>query len=376
VFTGDVVEHRRDFYGAFGDLSDGVARLKHAGIRVLGVAGNHDYEILPALARDVDGFELLGVGGHWEGRLIDGPDATVELLGWSFNRETAPDPLPAGEQLPERLAPDTPRVGLLHCDRDGQAGQYAPVRSSALEAAQWDGWLLGHIHKPDPMEGGPPKGYLGSVVGLDPTEDGAHGPWLLLVEPGGRLRMTQVILAPLRWVSRDLDVTELGSAEELLGFITADLRALDQEVRAESTVPPRAVGCRYRFTGRTNLRNAFAQELERAELSGSPTEISGVVYFVDAWRFETQPPIDLAACAEQSDPVGLLARRLLALEDPGSPIYQELVPATLRRLEATARHNAFARLQTPYPTEAEAVAYLHLAGLEALDRLIHQQDAG
>src|SRR5262245_1795132 len=66
LLAGDVVESANRFFEAFGVLERGVRELEAAGIRTIGVAGNHDVEVLPRLADEIAGFHLLGRGGRWE----------------------------------------------------------------------------------------------------------------------------------------------------------------------------------------------------------------------------------------------------------------------------------------------------------------------
>ena len=309
VLTGDLVEHPRDFYEAYRDLARGIEQLRDADIAVVAVAGNHDYQILPELARRIDGFQLLGAGGEWTSCVITGADAAVELVGWSYTGERALSPLPEASGLPARDAPDSPRLGLLHGDRDVADSPYGPVKSTTLAAADVEGWLLGHIHKPDALHGPRPSGYLGSVVGLDPTETGPHGPWLIGVGAGGTRAIEQVVLAPLHWAHREIDVSDLTDAEQVHGRIVEDLHALDADIAAHATQRPVAVGRRLRLVGRTHLRPAIQAALERADPRSSAMPLHGTVHFVDDWRLDARPAIDLAAYAEGLDPAGRLARR-------------------------------------------------------------------
>lgn len=375
VLTGDLVEQPRDFYEAHRDLARGVERLREAGIAVVAVAGNHDYEILPELARSIDGFRLLGAGGDWESCVVSGTDGGVELVGWSFTGERALSPLPDAGALPAREAPQLPRLGLLHCDRDAAGSPHAPVKGTTLAAADVDGWLLGHIHRPDALTGPKPNGYLGSAVGLDPTEDGPRGPWRLAIDAGGTVSIEHVVLAPLRWALRTIDITDLGAPGQIHGRILEDRDALDAEIEAEVTQRPVAVGRRLRLTGTTSWRREIGAELERADPRAEPTPRHGTVYFVDAWRIDARPAVDLAAYAEGDDPAGLLARRLLLLDGPDTPARRELVRAARQHLADIARLNSFARLGRGEPSEAEVLDYLRRGGLEALDRLIAQRES-
>jgi exonuclease SbcC len=134
---------------------------------VLGVAGNHDVQVLPRLADSVPGFGLLGRGGRWEVVELRSRDGgQIRVAGWSFPAaQVRTSPLADGLSV---AGPGTGLlVGLLHCDRDVAGSPYAPVRSAELEAAPVDAWLLGHIHRPGVLSPPRPMGYLGSLCGLD-----------------------------------------------------------------------------------------------------------------------------------------------------------------------------------------------------------------
>jgi len=128
------------------------------------------------------------------------------VLGWSFPRKHVREsPLAQllAEPLPTPSSP-VPRIGLLHGDLGASGGRYAPIRQSELDDAGCDAWLLGHIHKPSlagasAAPGARPCGYLGSLVGLDPSETGPRGPWLVKLSADGGVEPEHIALAPLRW---------------------------------------------------------------------------------------------------------------------------------------------------------------------------------
>lgn len=373
VLTGDLTEDAKDFFGAYTDLEQGIRELRDAGIRVIAVAGNHDHVILPALGASVQGLELLGAGGHWEATVVEGPDARVELVGWSFTREAAASPLTGPQDLPARVADECPRIGVMHCDVDGRESSYAPVARSTLDACNLDGWLLGHIHVPDDLANRGPDGYLGSVVGLDPTEHGPRGPWHLRVAPSGACTMEHVLLAPLRWEYRDVDVSDVSEPAELHAQVVSALQVLDREIAAQARTHPDVVGVRLELTGRSAIRAALQAEIDSGSLQESTFPVGEALYFIDRQRLTARPAVDLEQRARGEDPTGLIARRLLALEDPDSSERQALVERARRELESWRTSAPFARLQRPAITDDEAVAYLREAGLKALDALIEQE---
>ena len=75
-------------------------------------------------------------------------------------------------------------IGVLHAnvgDREGH-GPYAPCSLEDLRAARMDYWALGHIHQPEVLDHSPHTAYAGCPQGLDPTETGERGCWLVTLD--------------------------------------------------------------------------------------------------------------------------------------------------------------------------------------------------
>lgn len=372
LLAGDVVEQEDDFYEAYRDLRAGVERLTQAGIRVLGVTGNHDVQVLPRLAESLPAFELLGAGGQWETRELRGhDDQRLRIAGWSFpEARVTTSPLEGDFPAPT----DCPTLGLLHCDRDQSRSPHAPVRSSDLEAAPVEAWLLGHIHRPDPLAAPRPMGYLGSLSGMDPGEPGRHGPWCLEITPGGDLAIEQIPLAPLYWHTLEIAVDGLQQAADIHRRVTEALGALHAELETWSHGPA-AVGCRLRLTGRSDQRHALERSLYADDPRATPQDLGGRLYFVHDWRLEALPALDLAELAAGSDPAALLARKLQLLQGPDNAARRELLEKARDPL-AQVIHDPRYRALAPDVPDDEAIArHLEAAALHALDRLLLQRES-
>lgn len=375
LLAGDVVEREEDFFEAYRELSLGVQRLTEAGVEVTGVAGNHDVKVLPRLARQIEHFRLLGAGGNWQShRITDGSEA-VTLWGWSFPQPRVfTSPLPAE---PFDRAPGI-NLGLLHCDRDGGLSPFAPVSGPELDRAGLDGWLLGHIHKPDALTRSSLSGYLGSLAGMDPGEPGTHGPWLITVLGGQIAEVEQLPLAPLRWEPLDIGLDGIGGPEEIQGRVLAEIRKLDGRI-ASGGAAPDAVGLRVLFRGRTRFgavaRDAIAQEHRGEIYRGSDNRH----YFVEAVRVHTRPEMDLRELAERGDPPGLLARRLLWLDEAaGHPERDRLAARAKESLDSELRQSIWSGLRDgDRAAGPDPVQWVREAGFRALERLLAQApDAG
>ena len=369
LLAGDVVDRDEDFFEAYRELESGVGRLSDAGIEVFGVAGNHDVDVLPRLARHIPRFRLLGAGGRWESRRVSAGGEEVTLWGWSFPRSRfAASPL--ADQRFERATGIN--LGLLHCDRDaGSDSPYAPVGGQELQRAGLDGWLLGHIHRPDALDAESPNGYLGSLTGLDRGEPGAHGPWMLTVADGRLAEIVHLPLAPLRWEELDVDLQDIRHPHEAGDRLLETVVALDGRV-ASLPFAPGAVGLSVVFTGRTAFGSAALDEVSEEDRNAVHVGAAGTRYFVHRIRSDTRPEADLERLAERRDPVGLLAARLLRLEGPeGDPERERLIEAARRSLHERSAKPVWRGLQSG-PDAPDPVEWLRRAGYRALDRLLEQ----
>lgn len=372
LLAGDVVERENDFFEAYRELEQGVQRLTEAGIEVIGVAGNHDVKVLPRLAKHIPEFRLLGKDGQWEScRIADDADS-ITLWGWSFPRkEVRTSPL--SEQSFKFEAGIN--LGLLHCDRDAVNSPYAPVSSRELQQAGADGWLLGHIHKSDALSVESPNGYLGSLTGLDRSETGPHGPWLIGITRGRIDFVEQLPLAPLRWESVDVDLDGIGEPEEARERVLSALLELDRQIREfpdtqDLVVAPDAVGVHITLRGRTRFGTAVYDGFSGTRGEVVYTGSDNRCYFIERVSADTRPEIDLEELAKQPTPPGLLAKRLLWLDKPeGHPGRDDMVAKVRRRLHNQGLKPVWNGLDTCDP---DAVEGLRKAGLRALDQLLAQ----
>jgi len=310
LLAGDVADDTRDFFHALGVLTEVLQPLTEREIPVLAVAGNHDHEVLPKLAELLPNVHLLGAGGVWEVHDLTGLPDPVRILGWSFPAvHHSGNPVQDLAPLPD----GPPVIGLLHADLDAARSRYAPVSRHELTAAGSMRWLLGHWHQPSLSDDDTQPGYLGSLVGLDPTETGIHGPWLVQIN-GPRISLEHLPLAPLRWESLEVAVDDLKDpAADLASTVAAAVLAFaaGDEVDLGQAM---AVGVRVRLVGRTVDFAALEEGCRQLNGDELPLSQGDQVVFLDRVANAAVPAHDLEDLARQDDPPGLLARELLALQ--------------------------------------------------------------
>lgn len=369
LLAGDVVDRDDDFFEAYGQLARGVGRLAEKGIGVVGVAGNHDVQVLPRLAAEIPAFRLLGAGGKWEHCEVAGGREAATVWGWSFPQarvNRSPLPVEPFERRPGL------NLGLLHCDRDaGPDSAYAPVSRADLARSGLDGWLLGHIHVPDALTTASLNGYLGSLTGLHRGETGARGPWLITVSRGSIGEVKHLPLAPLRWQPLDIDIAGMAEPADTRGRLLARLRDLDNEL-AGAAHRPDAVGLDVRLLGRSRFGAAAAAVFSGEDRGRIYAGTGGIHYFMESVSARTRPEIDLTELAARGDPPGLLAQRLLSLEQPeGHPERDRLVAAARERLQAESRAPRWTELGNRL--DVDPAEWLRRAGHFALEKLLAQE---
>ncbi len=385
ALAGDLVDRNNALFEAFGLLESGFRRLEDAHIPVVAVAGNHDTKVLPKLAGMLKNIELLGPDGTWSSHLVEGDgDLSVRIVGWSFpGSHVETSPLIDGVPEPD---PEHPTFGLLHADLDQASSRYAPVSTSELLAKGYQAWFLGHTHMPgQPNTEGRPF-YLGSVTGLNPSETGEHGTVLVSIDPHGALTMNRLPLAPLRWEKLAIACDDFDDAiKDLLPHLLYNLamRADELEESLESVL---ALGFRLTLTGAMDDPGALRVALNgiRDDLSTLVSDRQGTVLFVEKIINETTQKVDLLDVARAESPEGLLARRILVLED-----FQEEIPgvtdsrAMKERLVSGGRETlAEVDIQSPYlgldgHLSADEIApLLARAGRRALEEILNRKKAG
>lgn len=348
AIAGDLVDRANRFFEASGPLSRGLTRLVEHGIDVVAVAGNHDFDVLPGLARALSSprLHLLGVGGKWERLTIERRGERLLVDGWSFPKEhVSTSPLDGYDLGRDDSAPC---LGLLHADLDDPRSRYAPVSPSQLLANPHDLWLLGHIHAPRRVGDGRSLAiYPGSPQAMDPGETGAHGVVLVDVRPGRVPVLRDVPLSTVRYDSVSVDLSALTELDDIRGTVSsAIIDAAQGLVREQSEL--RHLLVRAAITGRTNRHAEVG-----AALAGLDTEfevpVGEVTVRVESMSIDVHESFDLEQLATQSSPLGVVARIILDLdrEEPGDTVKALLAEAAGVRQQVVG-----------------ARAYLHVGAIE------------
>ncbi len=380
VITGDIVDRENRYFEAYGAFENAAKTLDEAGIPLIVVGGNHDFDVLPRMIHDLnlDHLHLLGEDGSWE-RWTLHRDGTplAHFEGWSFPSEHILSSPLADYDL-DPTSDDAPVLGILHADLDTPESDYAPVPTSELIDAPVDAWLLGHIHKPTiHRENDPFIFYPGSPQPLSPKETGQHGPWMLNATAAGDIQPQQRPLASIRYDTLDVDAQGAKDAKAIPPRVS---KTLEEHIKANiDTGPLELYLPRIHLTGRAQ---GHAQiQRARDELTHQlALKIGTLPVHVESLEIHTKPAVDLHDLAQGNTPVASLAQLLLDLESGGpeayeqEPLVQEAMEA-MRTAHGASTYNLLRREGwTDPPDREQAAGMVKRQARLLLDTLLDQKE--
>jgi len=182
-------------------------------------------------------------------------------------------------------------VAVLHANVGHREGwdDYAPCSVDDLRAARMDYWALGHIHIAGRISDDPPAVYSGSTQGLDPTETGPKGCYVVDLDGDGA-KEEFVETASIRWHVREVDASGVSSLDALHAVLEETCTA----IRETSCERPTVV--KLGLTGRSEVhadlvRPGVLRDLT-IDLRQEQLEIEPWIW-IDRLRDRTRPVLDL-----------------------------------------------------------------------------------
>jgi DNA repair exonuclease SbcCD nuclease subunit len=386
---GDVVDQDNRYFMADGPLTEGIRSLYEHGIVTVAVAGNHDFDVLPALATTLSArlpagaFHFLGTGGVWQRVPITTSHGEhLYVDGWSFpTRHVTTSPLDSYTLPPVH---DAPVLGLLHTDRDVVGSVYAPTATVALQAAPVGLWCIGHIHIPAVVqEHGAVILNPGSPQPFRPTETGVHGAWLVELPQGGAPSLRMLPLAAARYDSVTVSLEGIESIDGARQAIGHAVHAHIDDCLAVASMNGqrtalRALGLRLFLTGRTAVHRDLQEELVRL-LEDATYDRSELIVHIERVDTALRPPLDLAQLATVRDARGWLARVILAARSTPGEQDANIPESLWKTARAAANSTIDAKPFTDLPREHRIIDDAQLRMMVAmqaerlLDTLVAQR---
>ena len=328
-----ILEHRIPLLLIAGDLYDGdcpdfqtllhfsgqMSRLREAGTRVALIRGNHDAQNRMTKSLNLPDNVYTFSSRHPETWKL--PDLGVAVHGQSYDREAVLD----------NLVPDYPdpvpgmfNIGLLHTSLSGtpEHSGYAPCTPDQLLAKGYDYWALGHIHRHDIINRDPPIIFSGCIQGRHIREPGGKGCMHIITRSSGEMDIERVELDVLRWVTLEVDVSNLESQSQVLEFLGQRLKDLMDNRDRERLLAVRII-----LVGPTpayaQINHDFYQI--QAEIRNLAMDISGQTIWVEKILNQTTPALDWEELRQSHSPLGDLIHYIDRLQQDPDKL-QELGP--------------------------------------------------
>ncbi len=312
------IEHRVDFLVLAGDVHNsrerGIAsqfalkraaeRLAEAGIGVYIVCGNHDPHKDARTVVELPGNVYTFPAGRVE-RVVFERDGEIlcALYGRSFEVTAETENFARGFR---RDPADRVAIGILHTNVGSREGydDYAPCTAADLEAAGMDYWALGHIHVPGEVLPGARAVYAGCPQGLDPTQTGPRGCYLVELDDGPPVA-TFIPTASVLWETLDVDVSDCTLLDEVRDAIRDACEAVLDRAGGAPVI------CRVVLRGRTDAHTALAQSQALEALVGEIHEHTMAEtpwLWIDRLTDRTGGRIDIDALRQAQDFAGTVVR--------------------------------------------------------------------
>jgi DNA repair exonuclease SbcCD nuclease subunit len=288
-------------------------RLADAGIDAFVVRGNHDPADGWSAGLELPESVVVFPADRVERcEVIRDGEVLCAVYGRSFGTRQVTENLALGFS---REDGDPYAVAVLHANVGQREGwdNYAPCAVDDLRAAGMDYWALGHIHVAGRVSDIPPAVYSGSTQGLDPTEEGARGCYVVHLDEDGAIEEF-VETSSIRWRGLEIDTSEIQDIDEL----RTALEDACSGVRESSAGRPTIV--RLGLTGRSTVhadvsRTGFLSDLV-ADLRQEQLDLDPWIW-VDRVRDRTKPALDLDEILVEEGLRGDLARLARQItEDP------------------------------------------------------------
>jgi DNA repair protein SbcD/Mre11 len=328
LLAGDIIDKDNRYFEALPVLRRGFEQLKDAGIPVIMTAGNHDFDVLPAVMNQGggDGVHFLGPGGKWSCLTLDVKGESVRFVGWSFpERYFRSSPL----DLPDLAVaapplPSIPTIGLLHCDVGVPDSPYAPVPATAFDRTVADVWVLGHIHKPGVLREHPICIYPGSPQPLSAKETGWHGAWVLTLYEGA-FSVEPVTTSAIRFETVQVDVKDSNTAVMLFETVTSAIQdfiigiSSGGEHLSELVVDLVMIG---ESQNPLNIK-IWSDSFDHTEINGVKVTMRSVS------DHGVTAPLDLNALSMENSPAGILATAILDIQHGRDSVFIQNLRAEL-----------------------------------------------
>lgn len=228
LISGDVYNSDHHSLSAQLNFARELYRAAEAGIQAFIIHGNHDPG--EAWIADIPLPETVHIFGSDGVEAIplmkDGEKAAV-IYGISYKTRRQPENL---ARLFHKNKEDPFAIGMLHTEVGEKDGVYAPCSKDDLIHSGMDYWALGHVHTRVTLDTRPYIVYPGNTQGLDMSEQGPRGCYLVDVGQYGTVSLKFIETDAIRWMTMTVDVSAFRQVEEVIAEIVKRRASLKQQI--------------------------------------------------------------------------------------------------------------------------------------------------
>ena len=327
VIAGDIYDRDWKDYSTGLFFRSRMTKLQEAGIPVFMIAGNHD--AASVISRKLGLPDNVKYFSSKAAETFEPETWPVALHGMSFPNRAVDENL-----IPRYPAPVAGKfnIGILHTSLAGNAGHdtYAPCTVEELAKKGYGYWALGHIHQPAVIRENPWVVYPGNLQGRHAKECGERGCRLITVNDDLEVESCEWhTLDVTRWAALTVDVTGIGSMDELIRLTRANLGT------AVAEADGRLLAARVTFTGTTSLHGHLCSRPDRldAEVEACAQDFGEGRVWIERVKLETCPVVSLQDLAARDALTKVVVEALDEARAEGGDLPPEVV-AMLNALPA------------------------------------------
>lgn len=298
LISGDVYNSEHHSLAAQMSFARELYRAAQAGIDTYIVHGNHDPEEawqadipLPPSVHVFGSSEVEGIP------LLKDGEKVATVYGISYKTTHVKENLVKKFHREEN---DGFAIGMLHTELGNADSSYAPATVDDLKAAGMDYWALGHVHTRRVVNEKPYIIYPGNTQGLDITETGPRGCYLVDVGAFGTVTAEFHDTDIIRWLDMHVDISEFENQEQLIRDILRRRASLKELTNRPDII-------RLVFTGRGPLHKIIESDEGKEYILQALNEKEQFRYifaYFSQIKDDTRPAINLAERREMPDVMG------------------------------------------------------------------------
>lgn len=348
VLAGDIVDQSNKYFEAVSALEAGLSELDEAGIIVFMVAGNHDYDVLPAVLKNYsfNNVYLLGENGSWEFKSVVINEMAIQFVGWSFpTMHFKSDPLINSPK--EKVDHNVVTIGLIHGDYTENESTYAPLNFSSMSGKEVAAWVMGHIHKPEEFNSANPLIYYpGSPQALSAKEKGEHGAILLTIENDKRISTQPISFSTIQYEEIAIDISECTEEDEIRAKLIEESDAyIEKEITRTEYLE--LLSFDIRLIGSQKDLSKLERWIESWDINEPPRNKEGLQFSIRKVTHQCTASVgNLEDLKNEPSPAGLLAQAIIDLKaGESSAFIESLRKEALSSMKALNSHSTYLPLR-------------------------------